>query len=448
MIEILFALHFIVLLVLFRLVSRKAGRIIGLVYSSYLGIFTVLKPVLLYYYGLFFPYSTDDPSAVQAALIGSLLFLAIQVIGINLLADMRAPRLVLKVYDFEGVSKRGLGIVFATLAVVSFVGSTIKFGTPGYIFSDANAFDAAMNQAGGSWYINVVADALFSGMLMLVSCIYLRYVPWRSALVMVATLFATYIWVKAASRTGVLVVVITWMACYFPVGRQKRINILYIAAAGYALLILLYVGNLIRIGSAANIDPQTALFGAVVAAGSDLSPVDNAVLLYSEMDKHPSTDFEYLAGSILPTVLIPSALIPFKPPANKDEELTRLFFPDGADTAFYQEGSTLTFTIPASGYADAGYFGAAVASTVYVALFCFYLWIFRQGTNSAKFIATYQMLVHIIGYRLSIESLLVSFYISLMFFALMRFGAFRIHGPSLARLAPARLRGTAPSRLG
>jgi hypothetical protein len=165
---------------------------------------------------------------------------------------------------------------------------------------------------------------------------------------------------------------------------------------------------------------NTAIFGALFAAASDLSPVDNAVLLYSEMANHGSTYFVQLLGAITPLVLLPSSLFPFKLPADKDAELTRMFFPEGADTAFYHEGSTLTFTVPATGYADAGYLGVFVASIIYVLLLCWYIRIFRRGSKSARYIAAYLMLVHIVGFRLSIESLLIGFYTSLLFFGVTR----------------------------
>jgi hypothetical protein len=307
---------------------------------------------------------------------------------------------------------------------ISFVGCTIKFGSPGYLLSAGDSFEATMKLAGGSWYIIYLAEILMYGLLMSVAYTYSKHTTWRSLLITLILLMVTYFWVKLTARTGLLVILIAWIGCFFSAKQQERINIFYLGSVGYVLLILLYIGNLVRLGSASNIDPEKALFGALFAAAADLSPIDNAVLLYSDMANHTSTYFVQLLGSITPLVLIPSSLFPFKIPADKDAELTRIFFPDGADTAFYHEGSTLTFTVPASGYADAGYFGLIVAAVIYVFLFCWYIRIFRYGSKSSRFIAAYLMLVHIVGYRLSIETLLISFYTSLFFFGFTKFMAF------------------------
>jgi hypothetical protein len=213
----------------------------------------------------------------------------------------------------------------------------------------------------------------------------------------------------------VLVVLIAWLSCSLSAARQRSLNILFIAIFGYVLLVLLYVGNLVRLGDIGAINISRAAFGAAVAAASDLSPVDCSVLLYSEMHLHESTNFLQLAGALTPMVLIPSSIFPIKIPADKDSELTRMFFPEGVDTTFYHEGSNLTFTIPGSGFADAGYIGVLVSSLVYAVLFCVYIWIYRRGSPSAKFIATVSMLIHIVGYRLSVEALLMTFYSTFLF---------------------------------
>jgi hypothetical protein len=124
--------------------------------------------------------------------------------------------------------------------------------------------------------------------------------------------------------------------------------------------------------------------------------------------------------ALTPMVLIPSSIFPFKIPADKDSELTRMFFPEGVDTTFFHEGSNLTFTIPGSGFADAGYVGVFVSSLVYAILFCVYIWIYRRGSPSAKFIAAVYMLIHIVGYRLSVEALLMTFYSSFLFLGFAR----------------------------
>lgn len=415
MVETLLVFHLAALLSLYRLLERQVGRIIALVYLVYMFAFTILKPALLYYFSVYLPFSTNEYSAVVAMLFGSLLFLCIQYLAVKYFSGYRPPGLLIRWFDFSRAKPRGIWLTFICFMVISFVGSAIKFGDAGYMWSSVSAFDAATSQAEGSYYLNFIAEAVFYGAIMVIAFYCSRMRPAKSFALLIFILALTYVWSKLAARTGVLVVLIAWLSCSLSAARQRALNIIYIALFGYVLLILLYVGNLVRLGDTESIDISRALFGAVVAAASDLSPVDCSVLLYSEMYQHESTNFVQLAGALTPMVLIPSSIFPMKIPADKDSELTRMFFPEGADTTFFHEGSTLTFTVPGSGFADAGYVGVLVSSLVYAVIFCVYIWIYRRGTPSARFIATVYMLIHIVGYRLSVEALLMTFYTIFLF---------------------------------
>ena len=420
MVETLLFLHLAVLLGLYRLLERQVGRIIALVYLVYMFAFTILKPALLYYFDLYLPFSTNEYSAVMAMLLGSLLFLCIQYVVVRYFSAYRPPRLLIQWFDFSRAKPRGIWLTFVCFMAISFVGSAIIFSDVGYMWSSVSAFDAATSQAQGSYYLNYIAESSFYGAILVVAFYCSRMAPAKSFALLIAVLASTYVWSRLAARTGVLVVLIAWLSCSLSATRQRSLNILYIAFFGYVLLILLYVGNLVRLGQTASIDVSRAVFGAVVAAASDLSPVDSSVLLYSEMSQHESTNFVQLAGALTPMVLIPSSIFPLKIPADKDSELTRMFFPEGVDTTFFHEGSNLTFTIPGSGFADAGYVGVFVSSLVYAILFCVYIWIYRRGSPSAKFIAAVYMLIHIVGYRLSVEALLMTFYSGLLFLGFAR----------------------------
>jgi hypothetical protein len=185
-----------------------------------------------------------------------------------------------------------------------------------------------------------------------------------------------------------------------------------------------FVVNYVRLGSFDQVNFGNAAFDALYNAAIDMSPVDSAVLLYDQMSTPNLMYFQYLLGAITPLVMVPSSLLPFKPRPDKDVALTDLFFPGGAPSQFYHEGSTLTFTIPGSGYADAYYLGTFVASALYVAIFCVYVSIYRKGPRSAKYIAAFYMLLHIAGYRLSIETMFISFYLSIFLIGFTHWLAF------------------------
>jgi hypothetical protein len=414
-IEILFLLHLAMLFALFLLLQRKVGRIIALVFFVYMTAFTVMKPALLYYFDLYFPYSTNEYSAVVAMQWGSLLFLCILYIAVRFFSGYQPGRYLLHWFDVSAATPLAIWLTFIVFMGISFAGSVIKFADVGYLWSSANTFDATMEQANGSWYIVYVAESLLYGAILVMAFYCSRLPPAKSFALLIFILVVTSIWARLSARSGVLVLLIAWLSCSLSTARQRNLKLIYIGFFGYFLLVLLYVGNYARLGTLADIDVSTATLGAAVAAVTDLSPVDNSALLYSDMQNHEDTDFLPLAGAITPLVLIPSALLPIKIPADKDSQLTQMFFPGGIDTRFYREGGTLTFTVPGSGYADAGYVGVFVASVVYAAMFCIFVAIYRRGSPSAKFVAAVSLLVHIVGYRLSAESLLIAFYTTLLF---------------------------------
>ncbi len=85
MIEFLFALNLIVLVLVYRLLVEKVGRVISVFYGAYTGVFVVLKPALAYYAGILYPFSTNDSDAMTRLLVGSLIFLAVQWLGVRFL---------------------------------------------------------------------------------------------------------------------------------------------------------------------------------------------------------------------------------------------------------------------------------------------------------------------------------------------------------------------------
>ena len=414
MIEALLALQSVLLLGLYRTLNRTIGRIIALLYVFYMGAFTFLKPILLYYYDLYFPYSGNDPEAVTKLLTCSAIFLFVQYAGLKLMARGPLKAFGGSIFDFQGTSGRAVWLTVALLMAISFIGTAAKYHDPTYLLSFADSFEATNNLAGGGWYINYLSDLAFFAFLVLTGHYCFRMTLAKSLILLLVVLAFTFFWSRPAARTPALVALIAWLCTYFSKEQQARIRLPYLIAFGYILLVLLYVVNFLRSGNADGIDLSTAAFGSLFAAASDLSPVDSAVLIYRDFTPHDYMWFYYLAGALTPAVLIPSSIFPWKIPADKDGQLTQHFFPEGLDTTFFHEGGTATFTVPASGYADAGYFGVFVASVIYLLIFYWYVSVYRRGTPSSRFISCYFLVVHLVGFRLSVESVLISFYTALL----------------------------------
>lgn len=423
MIEFLLILNLILLFLVYRLLMEKVGRIISVFYGVYTGAFVVLKPALAYYAGILYPFSTNSPEAMTRLLVGSLIFLVVQWWGVRFFTDKLPHTSVLRWFDFDHADARGVTLAFLALMALSYLACVIKFGSATYLFHYLDTFAATMAVANGSFYLNILSEILVYGLLMVVGRNYWKYPASRSFLMLIGMLLITFLWTKMANRTTILVAILAWVACAMSFKRQRDMGLFRFGLLGYFLLILLYVVNYFRLGQISSVSSGSIAFGAFTGALADLVPVDDALLLYGTIDSHQLTHFIYLLGAITPLLLLPSALVPFKPRLDKDSTLTDIFFPHGADQTFFHEGSTLTFTIPASGYADAWFLGTFVASVVYVALFCFYVKIFRYGSRSARYIAAFWLMIFVAAYRLSVEAALMTFYSSVAFIAATRWMA-------------------------
>ncbi len=429
MIEALFAANVLMLGLLYLLLNEKAGRIIAIFYAVYMGAFIILKPALSYYFDLFYPFSTNAPEAVGRYLVGTLIFLAVQLAGIRYFSDRPPAPYAARWFDFDQATPRGLTIAFIVLMGISFVGCTLKFGTPAYLVSYVDTFTATMALAQGSYYLNFVAEMLVYGMLMAIAASYWRYSAGRSFLAAILIIALTFFWTKLSYRTTILVAILAWASCAISHRQQRRWGLVRLGLLGYFLLVILYVANFIRLGAVDRLGDRNMFLSAVTGAASDLVPVDDAIMLYQNFSSQNLTHFVYLLGAITPLGLVPPSLIPFKPRVDKDASLTDMYFPHGADQSFFHEAATLTFTVPASGYADAYYFGVLVASVLYVALFVWYLRIYRYGSKSSRYMAAYWLMFLVAGFRLSIESLMLAFYAGLLFVAVTRLIALAASSP-------------------
>lgn len=427
MVEALIALNILGLWITANTIHTLLGRFVAVFFFVYIGVFCVIKPALMYYLEMVYPYSYGDQSAISRVLFGSLLFLLTNTVCLKWIAKKKPPALLTSVFDFSRFSSRAICLLYFCFALISFVGCVLRFKTVTYLWADVNSFEGIRDLADGAYYINFLADILLYAMIAAIAYQNGRFSKLHSFAIVVTLLAFTFFWTKIGTRTGILITLMTWASCVFTRVEQRRVNLLKIALFGYVLLIGNYVLNRLRLGLGGTIELDVALLGAALAFLSDTVPVDNAALLYTEMYKFPMLYFQKLIGALLPTVMIPSSIFPFKIPADKDAELTRMFFPDGADTSYFYEGSTLTFTIPASGYADAGFIGVIVASIVYGFLLSLLVSIASRGNQSVRFIGTFHVFGLIVGYRLSVESLIIFIYTAFAFFALAKIVAAGSH---------------------
>lgn len=403
---------------LVRYVYKKIGKLVSIFVGTYFSLFFVIRPILIYYFDLAFQYVTVNETAVARYIFSGSLFVLIFLIT-NVLLDRCVRKVPFgSIFDFQRYGGVSISLLWLILVAGSYFFSSIKFGSFKYIFELHDQFEATVSQAGGSWYINVLSDMVKYGNIIIVG----RYLLNKPGLLKVVTVFVmlafTYFLIKPGTRTGLLVFVIAYFAVLIPAEKQRNIGLLKLALLGGGVVVALYLGNLARTGNIENIsslDLNQLLFLSVFALAGDLAPVDNAILLVDRFSWSSAYFFEYVFGALTPLSMIPTAIWPGRPRSDKDAELTRQFFGEGVDSTYYHEGSTLTFTVPGAGYADAAFFGVVVASIIYACIFWWFSTAARSNKSTLGFSGTYFALIMIVGVRLSVETLLLNFYIALMF---------------------------------
>lgn len=414
------------LLVLFWIASRRlTGPYIASFFAFYYFFFFLFKPYGQVYFGL-----GVDPSA--EVLHYSIMY---QICGIILLTSLLLVRTwsrtwrhvpFARVFTFPVGTRKSYLRAFIIFLLVSYVGNVIRIGSPFYFLSSADLFAKTVALTNGLWFINVAAlTAITCVSLAWLSTIYVRHGKMASFGILLVFMVLIYAIGKPDSRTGLLVIFLTWLFSYPGILKKGIAGLLQMAVVAVLCIVFMLFYGLARTGSSAaekvvaNSSISSMAEVAAISVFSDLRPADNALMLMEHFHYAPFWHFQYLVGAGTPLCLVPSKIFPFKLPADKEQELTNVIFPNGVNPLIYHAGSTLTFTLPASGYTDFGWAGVVVACILY-SIFYMGMAFLREISPQSRLIGTYLLLNHIAQLRISIEGIFISFYVSLLFFGIVR----------------------------
>lgn len=414
------------LLVLFWIASRRlTGPYIASFFCFYYFFFFIFKP----YGQVFWGVGVDPASEV---LHYSIMY---QICGILLLSSLLLVRFwaytwrripFARVFTFPAGKRKRYLLVFALFLFVSYVANVIRIGSPLYFLSSGDLFEKTVALTNGLWFVNVAAlTAINCASLAWLSSIYDRYGKLASFGLLLVFVICIYAIGKPDSRTGLLVIFLAWLFSYPGILKKGLGGFLQLSVVAVFCLLFMLVYGLARTGSSAaekviaNGGISSVAEVAAISVFSDLRPADNALMLMEHFHYAPFWNFKYLAGASTPLCLVPSKIFPFKLPADKEQELTKTIFPNGVNPYIYHSGSTLTFTLPASGYTDFGWVGVVVACILY-SIFYMGMAFLREISPRTRLIGTYLLLNHIAQLRISIEGIFISFYVSLLFFGIVR----------------------------
>ncbi|WP_439862029.1 O-antigen polymerase [Pseudomonas sp. MBLB4136] len=341
--------------------------------------------------------------------------IGITLMHVSLITALRLNKKFIGKHIFERVNsaektKRSLVASLLLLGGGAYVITFFKTGDFLYVFNPVNSFEVMMSLARGKYFLNFISGGL------VYLCLYIVYIygekdgKFHIPLVCLVV-FIYFILAQPATRTWVLTMLLSIIFLRHYPSRKllSRTTVVAIFAAP-VLIVLLHVLNYSRLGDYSAISLGTFFKGSLTALYLNFLQFENGLSLIEYFKSHDFLYFRFLVAALSPLAAIPSAILPFeKPRADKEAHLTELIFGDELNLNFYHLGSTLTYTIPMSGYADFGYFGTIVACVIYGMV----LGLIAQGISYGglvRFISLYLFVSFSAGYRLGVEGLLLSVY--------------------------------------
>lgn len=297
-------------------------------------------------------------------------------------------------------------ITFGVLIALSIAANIVRFSDPLYFIHAKSSFDAMLATV-DSWYLNVLVECPLVAVAMVAGRISARDGLLKRLLVVIV-LVAIFIFLsRPSTRTGAIAMLIAVLSESFLGRKVGAARFILIGAA----LVMAYVAlSFLRLGEGVSFT-ASALLGIAGIFFVGFAPADLAVKLLSMMPPREYLWFRFLGGAADPLVVVPTALVPFeKPRADLEAYITGQYFGPLVDLELFTEGSTLTFTAPASAYLNLGYIGVVSMALIFAALLLLATRVSRVSRPTSRIIGTYWLITICAGYRYSVEGAVVGAY--------------------------------------
>lgn len=412
----------LLLLVLIKRNIEKKSKILSWILFIYFGIYIILLP-LLYITGMDFISIDKSKDLLDCIIYSNSIFLLV-LYGASYLVLILFPiskAKSLKI-DIFNVKTSKLIIPFIIFFMITYISKSYLYGTFLYPFSNIASFQLAQEYKKGGWFFLVI-----SGMFWYFFMIYLYKISFlnRSKVwikLILGLLFLTLI-LQFSARSSLLILLIAFFIYRFEYLSYKKIQIVSIK---WVLLAFLSVSFLVlfdrsRQGLDITFQDIINIFSIELIQGFLISflQVENSVELVYYFNTHDFIGIEKLLLVLSGYALLPSFILPFeKVDTGIEAILTNMIFGNNLNPIFYQSNSTLTFSIPMTGYAEFGYLGVLIHSSIYSIILS--LSIFSYGKKGfLSFIFLVFSVQTILAFRLSTASVLNSLYIYIIFIGLL-----------------------------
>ncbi|MBD9514023.1 O-antigen polysaccharide polymerase Wzy [Pseudomonas sp. PDM22] len=290
-------------------------------------------------------------------------------------------------------------ILILFFSTISYIANTLRFHSFTYPLESHNHFAAMMDLAGSSYYLNYLSEALLIPILLGLG----RASRSNNKIKLATYLLITctiYVFIGAPSTRSWAIIILATIIF----SNHTRLGFKTLAPCLLTLPLLpiiLYIFNQLR--QNIPIDWSETLYNSYSSLYINFLQFENSILLIQKLKSHEWFYFSQLLPALTPLIAIPSAIFPWKPAMDKDAQLTDLIFGKfGLDNSIYAEGSTLTYTVPMSGYADLGYIGVFISSLVFIWLASLYLRL--ASCNWTRVLMIFLFIRTTLGFRVAAEA--------------------------------------------
>lgn len=308
---------------------------------------------------------------------------------------------------------------------VSYFANTIIYDTPSYFIasSDINRFNSMMSQTNGTWFLVVMASlGTIPAVLYVGFHLSKRPLTIAAVLKAIATVVVTYIVTFPATRTGMLTFFVAFAVILYdnaPTLSGRLRMIVFAIPLALAAMAVSQILNMQRQGLEITAPLEAT---TVTAESTDFLQYDNAAFLVDGLDAMEPTNFGFLAATLSPINLIPSAFVPFeKPRADKDAYLTESIFGGALDLRFYTAGSTVTFSMPITSTMDFGALGVVISGLAFGFLLVALTLFSKYSAPPSQFFLIFYSIITIASIRFSLEGLALQLQIFTIVVLIMRF---------------------------
>lgn len=409
-------INFLILAFIRFMISTRSN-LLSWIFFIYFTVYIVLLPAL-YNNGFSTITIENDLKNIHIIIFSNFIFSIILMISFIIMNFLFRESINIYTYDIIKIRSKKLLLPFIVLFTITYMLNSYIFSNPLYFIIQNNAFESTQNLKRGGWFILVAAGAFYYFYLLYLFKVLNENKTYPIINVIISSV-ALMIIMQYSSRTAILLPILVSIIFFYEYKKRLLIHIFNLKwlCLGFLSLSSLVILDKVRQGLPIDTGLLSIIFSTDLLQtllGSFLQ-LENGLVLVDYFNKHDFLGLQNFFLVLSGYSLLPSFALPFdKIDTGVEAILTTILFGENLNPVFYQPNSTLTFSIPFTGYAEYGYVGVVLHSIMYSFLLSFSIIRYKKETFLSLVYLMFSLQT-ILAYRLSIEAVINSLYVYIFF---------------------------------